>query len=307
VAGFEKSIELSKATVVLSRRLPDGPDGVDEKVILITFNFPGGLGHKSGEMVRLMLFFLLFMVVKVLSYQNYGKIRRKGSYLSAFQVLERNGLTSLQMAHEDDSIVYKNSNYNREEEDDEDVRPRGFGKPKVKPEQVRKKTAEDKNLESAIENSSRFTRIRKVREKELDDKIARLEEQDRLLAEDPSVGAVPQIVADRMITRIAAFFGIPVFGGLGIFVAAFFYSKANDLVVPPSIVAYGTQVPFVLGLVGITYGILSASWEDEPGSFLGFKEFQTNVRRVRDGIDNTVKTKSLREEVQREKEKLQRK
>jgi hypothetical protein len=53
---------------------------------------------------------------------------------------------------------------------------------------------------------------------------------------DPSVGAVPELVADRMIGRIIAFFGVPVFGGLAIFVGAFFYSKKFDLVVPPSII-----------------------------------------------------------------------
>ena len=51
------------------------------------------------------------------------------------------------------------------------------------------------------------------REAELDEKIKRLREEEELLATDPSVGAVPELVANRMIGRIAAFFGIPVFGG----------------------------------------------------------------------------------------------
>ena len=50
--------------------------------------------------------------------------------------------------------------------------------------------------------------------------------------------------------------------GLAIFVGAFFYSKKYDVVVQPSIVAYATQLPFILGLVGITYGIMSASWDE---------------------------------------------
>ena len=50
--------------------------------------------------------------------------------------------------------------------------------------------------------------------------------------------------------------------GLAIFVGAFFYSKKYDVVVPPSIIAYATQVPFVLGLVGISYAILSSSWDE---------------------------------------------
>jgi len=66
-----------------------------------------------------------------------------------------------------------------------------------------------------------------------------------------------------MLNRMIVFFGVPVFGGLAIFVGAFFYSKKYDLVVPPSIIAYATQAPFVLGLVGITYSILSSSWDPE--------------------------------------------
>jgi len=58
-----------------------------------------------------------------------------------------------------------------------------------------------------------------------------------------------------------------VFGGLAIFVGAFFYSKKYDVVIPPSIVAYATQAPFVLGLLGITYAILSSSWDVEVDSF----------------------------------------
>jgi membrane-bound acyltransferase YfiQ involved in biofilm formation len=74
--------------------------------------------------------------------------------------------------------------------------------------------------------------------------------------------AVPEIVANRMISRIVFFFGIPVFGGLFMFVAAYFISKNYDMVIQPSIVAYATQVPFILGLIGISYAILSSSWDE---------------------------------------------
>jgi hypothetical protein len=66
-------------------------------------------------------------------------------------------------------------------------------------------------------------------------KLDRLREEEELIAQDPSVGAVPEIVADRMLGRIIAFFGVPVFGGLAIFVGAFFYSKKYDVVVPPNL------------------------------------------------------------------------
>ena len=95
--------------------------------------------------------------------------------------------------------------------------------------------------------------------------------------------------------------------GLAIFVGAFFYSKKYDVVVPPSIIAYATQVPFVLGLVGISYAIISSSWDEEPGSLLGFKEFGINFQRIKDGLNRTRENAELRDDIQKEKEKLQRK
>lgn len=116
--------------------------------------------------------------------------------------------------------------------------------------------------EDIILNTKMFKSDRLRREDILNEKIKRLQAEDELIASDPSVGAVPELVADRMIRRIAVFFGVPVFGGLSIFVGAFFYSKKYDATLPPVIVAYATQLPFVIGLLGITYGILSSSWDN---------------------------------------------
>jgi hypothetical protein len=38
---------------------------------------------------------------------------------------------------------------------------------------------------------------------------------------------------------------------------------------------------FGLGVLGLTYGVLSASWdEDRPGDWLGIAEFQVNFGRM---------------------------
>ena len=50
-------------------------------------------------------------------------------------------------------------------------------------------------------------RKEKLREANLVDMKRRLKDEEDLISSDPSVGAVPEIVADRMIGRIAAFFG----------------------------------------------------------------------------------------------------
>jgi hypothetical protein len=66
---------------------------------------------------------------------------------------------------------------------------------------------------SSPEVKNLYNTPRARREAELDEKIQRLREEEELLATDPSVGAVPELIADRMIGRIATFFGVPVFGG----------------------------------------------------------------------------------------------
>jgi hypothetical protein len=198
--------------------------------------------------------------------------------------------------------------------DDDAEEFKGFGKrpdPKLElqePDAPEPLTAEESvTFDDAVSRSDRFKRLKDLREEELDKKIQRVREEEELLATDPSVGAVPEAVANRMITRIAAFFGIPVFGGLGIFVGAYVYSIKTDTVIPPNLIAYATQTPFVLGLIGITYGILSSSWDDEPGSLLGFKEASTNFGRIQEGLKRTADTASLKDEIETEKKKLGRK
>jgi len=120
----------------------------------------------------------------------------------------------------------------------------------------------DLDTTTAIFSTSMYQKRAAQEEAKLLEMQEQLREEEDLLAQDPSVGAVPELVANRMIGRIAVFFGVPVFGGMAIFVGSFFASKYYDLVIPPVVVAYATQVPFVLGLVGISYGILSSSWDE---------------------------------------------
>lgn len=161
------------------------------------------------------------------------------------------------------------------------------------------------DIDTAIKSSQVYQSTTSRQELELQEKIDKLREEEELLAQDASVGAVPEIVANRMIGRIAAFFGIPVFGGLAIFVGAYFYGKSTDTIIQPSVIAYATQAPFVLGLIGITYGIMSASWEPEnDGSLLGIKEFNVNLQRVRDGLKRTSETAALKDDIETSKQRL---
>jgi hypothetical protein len=188
---------------------------------------------------------------------------------------------------------------------------KGFGKKEIisssskSKEKTPVEIEADQKLEDEIRKTNMFKNMRQRREDALDSKIARLKEEEELIASDPSVGAVPEVVANRMLGRMVLFFGLPVFGGLAIFVGAFFYSKKYDVVIPPSIVAYATQAPFILGLLGITYAILSSSWDPEtPGSALGFNEAKLNFNRIKEGISRTRETAELKEEIDVEKKKL---
>ena len=63
-------------------------------------------------------------------------------------------------------------------------------------------------------------------------------------------------------------------------------------------------MPWVIGLLGIGYGALSASWdEEEDGSALGFKEIKLNVGRLLDGVSRSAKDAQLREKVDRDEKR----
>ncbi|PRW33988.1 hypothetical protein C2E21_7297 [Chlorella sorokiniana] len=93
-----------------------------------------------------------------------------------------------------------------------------------------------------------------------------------------STAAVPEVVTDRMLKRVIIFMGTPVFGGILLF-PLFYYLKVKQGLDLPNWVAYLTSsITFGGGLLGITYGIMSASWDPRrEGSLLGWTEFQANV------------------------------
>lgn len=247
---------------------------------------------------------LLFICYLIQIVDSFNALNNR--IISKRSIINRSNIISISSTNNDNNDIII------DDEDNDKEEFKGFGKKKVimSSSEIQKnnQVIQDPKVDEVIQASGRFTRMRENREKELDDKIAILKEEDDLIATDPSVGAVPQIVADRMITRIATFFGIPVFGGLLLFGISLYISKTSDFVIPPNFLAYATQAPFILGLIGITYGILSASWEpDNEGSMLGIDEFKTNYNRIQEGLQRTRDTAALREEIEEEKRKLGRK
>ncbi|MFM2431788.1 MAG: hypothetical protein RLZZ511_3001 [Cyanobacteriota bacterium] len=94
---------------------------------------------------------------------------------------------------------------------------------------------------------------------------------------------IPEVVSQRMARRMAVFSGIPTVLGMLTFVASYFLVKAKvDL--PPSVVLLVSLGFFGLGVVGLSYGLLSASWdEDKEGSLIGTEQFGVNFGRLQAG------------------------
>jgi hypothetical protein len=96
-----------------------------------------------------------------------------------------------------------------------------------------------------------------------------------------SLSAIPEEVSSRMVKRMAYFSGIPT--GMGIFSFFIFYLivKQEWLEVPNSAVVLVSMGLFGLGVLGLTYGILSTSWDEgRVGGLWGWNEFKVNFGRM---------------------------
>lgn len=87
-----------------------------------------------------------------------------------------------------------------------------------------------------------------------------------------------------MARRIAIATGIPTVMGMGVFIASYVVVSRGILDIPPSTTLVASGACFLLGLVGLSYGVLSSSWEDAPGSLLGREQISLNIGRLRDSI-----------------------
>ncbi|EJK62573.1 hypothetical protein THAOC_16807 [Thalassiosira oceanica] len=156
-------------------------------------------------------------------------------------------------------------------------------------------------------------------------KLRELRETDRMLQEDGGAAAIPERVAQRMGKRMLPFVGLPLFGSLASFVGFWYvccpsgrtHAAENDIVThmlliilsrymatykdmvfQPALVATTSFVFLAIGLIGITYSVLSSSWDDDrEGSALGIEEFGKNVNSLKDGLSRTKENALLREKM----------
>ncbi len=92
---------------------------------------------------------------------------------------------------------------------------------------------------------------------------------------------IPKYVADRMAKRIFFTAGIPTILGMSVFVVSYILVTKNIAEIPPSSTIAISALFFLLGLGGLSYGILSASWDKDPGSFFGIENIPLNVERAK--------------------------
>ena len=92
---------------------------------------------------------------------------------------------------------------------------------------------------------------------------------------------IPKYVADRMARRILFTAGIPTVLGMSVFVVSYFIVTKKIAEIPPSSTIAISALFFLLGLGGLSYGILSASWDITPGSFLGLENISLNIQRAK--------------------------
>lgn len=93
--------------------------------------------------------------------------------------------------------------------------------------------------------------------------------------------AVPKVVSDRMARRMTVFCGVPTALGMVTFLVSYFVVSHGWFKLPNVAVVLTSMGFFGLGVLGLSYGLLSASWDEEMiGSKLGWQEFTTNWGRM---------------------------
>ncbi len=93
--------------------------------------------------------------------------------------------------------------------------------------------------------------------------------------------AIPDAVSKRMVRRMALLSGIPSVLGAATFFVSYFLITKLGLEFPHVAVVLVSMGFFGLGVLGLSYGLFSASWdEDRPGSIFGWQEFRINLGRT---------------------------
>ena len=157
------------------------------------------------------------------------------------------------------------------------------------------------SVQEPVKNAGQLAleRLEAEERKKKDEELRRVREMrdvDQAVKGDVNAAVIPEKVAQRMTKRMLPFVGIPLFGVMGVFVTFWYLRVYKDMVFETSLVAVSTIGVLVVSLLGITYSVMSASWdEDREGSFFGIDEFQSNVQNIKDGLGRSKENAVLRD------------
>lgn len=106
--------------------------------------------------------------------------------------------------------------------------------------------------------------------------------------------SIPEEISRRMIKRMAVLCGIPTVLGISTFIISYFIVINEVFELPPIAVLLVSLGFFGLGVLGLSYGALSTSWEEgsDDGSVLGLDEFKTNFGRMQQAWKESREAKS---------------
>lgn len=106
----------------------------------------------------------------------------------------------------------------------------------------------------------------------------------------PEGMAIPDVVSRRMAKRMALLCGVPSLLGISTFFVSYFLVSKDIVALPTAAVVLLSMGFFGLGVLGLSYGVISASWDEEhPGSLLGWSEFTLNLGRLTQAWRSTDK------------------
>jgi len=157
---------------------------------------------------------------------------------------------------------------------------------------AKKSKALAKDTSDAKSRELARTKLQDLREKTLAQRAKREAELDEyeegraLIAKyGPKVARMPEKVAQRSAKRGlvigGAFYGTM----LAVFIGAAVLYVSQDIIIPPSLVAFITLGLLATSVLGSSYGMMSAQWDpNKEQSLLGVEEFGENVKAIGDGF-----------------------
>lgn len=148
-----------------------------------------------------------------------------------------------------------------------------------KPDKASRRSKKEKSAVSP-QAQARVEEIRAMRKRRADKDAAKKSVEKQRPRRGSAQSEIPKEVSQRMLRRMAFFSGMPIALGVGIFFLSYYLMSRQFIEIPPVAVLLVTMGCFGLGVLGLTYGVLSASWDTEPGGLVGLKEFKLNFGRA---------------------------